>query len=131
MEKRKNNHIILGIIIASIGVFLLIANFGLMHIPFFDYLFSWKTLLILVGIFMLVYKKNLTAGILIIGLGVIFWLPSVFNQQIELGEVFLPSLFIILGIIALLKAGGMHKKRTSCGKSTEYEISDKATSNTK
>lgn len=118
MENKKNNrNILVGAIIAIIGGLLLLNNFGLIGFPLTHYLISWKTLLIVIGLFMMASGKHLTGGIIVASLGVIFWLPSIFSHQIVLGQIFLPAMLVVLGVILLLKAGGLKNKDSF----TKYE----------
>jgi len=120
-NKRNNRNIILGTIIALVGGLLLISNFGLIGFPVTYYLFSWKTLLIVIGISMMTFRKHLTGGIFLTGLGVIFWLPALFNYQFALNQVFLPALLVVIGVILLLKASGLYKPVARHNKYTHYE----------
>lgn len=111
MENKNNRNIILGTIIAVVGGLLLVNNFGLIEFPLTHYLFSWKTLLIIIGLSMMANRKHLTGGILLTSLGVIFWLPAIFNYQFALNQIFWPSILVVIGIVLLLKASGLHNRR--------------------
>ena len=110
MERNKNfGKIILGIAVILVGGVLLMDNLELTYLPLKQYIFSWKTLLIVIGLAMLASRKNLAGGIILISLGVVFWLPAIFNYQIALNQILWPSLLIAVGIIFLLKSGRRNK----------------------
>lgn len=112
MENNNNRNIVVGSIIVILGSLLLLNNFGFLDFQIRSYIFSWKTLLIVIGLFMLTSKKNLTGGVILISLGVIFWLPVLLGHQIVLGQIFLPAILMVIGILLLLKAGGLVSKKT-------------------
>lgn len=101
--KNTNGRIIAGILVLVIGIALLFNNFDFIQFPIKHYIFSWKTLLIGIGIVIIATKKNYTSGALLIGLGTIFWMPEIFNFQFSLQQIFWPALLIVFGIVLLLK----------------------------
>jgi len=104
MENRsKRRNAILGAIILAIGAFLLLDNFNLLDFPVKQYIFSWKTLMIVIGLALLVSRKNSTGGIILVSLGTIFWLPEIFNHQIAIDQIILPAVLIVFGVILLTK----------------------------
>lgn len=112
MKNTKNNrNAILGIVILLIGAILLLDNFNVLNFPVKQYIFSWKTLLIVIGVSLLVSNKNNTGGIILVSLGTIFWIPTIFNHQIALNQVFLPAVLIVFGVIMLTKVRNMDRKR--------------------
>lgn len=121
MENKNNRNIIVGSIVVILGSLLLLNNFGFLDFQIKYYLFSWKTLLIVIGLFMLTSRKNLTGGIILISLGVIFWLPALLGHQIVLGQIFLPAILMVIGIIFLLKAGGLDRNKAKKETFVEYE----------
>jgi predicted membrane protein len=100
-NRSKNRNALLGIIILAIGTFLLLDNFNLLDFPVKQYIFSWKTLLIVIGLALLASRKNSTGGIILVSLGTIFWIPEIFNHQIALNQIFLPAVLIVFGVIML------------------------------
>lgn len=113
MEKDKSTDrkLIIGIILMLLGALLMLDTFDITHAPIKYYLFSWKTLLILIGIVILATKERATAGYVLIGLGVIFWLPSLVNYSVSLGQVFWPAILIGIGIILITRRNRISKNR--------------------
>lgn len=101
--KNTNGRIIAGIIVLIVGIALLINNFDFIQFPIKHYIFSWKTLLIGIGIVIIARKKNYISGAFLIGLGTIFWMPEIFNFQFSLQQIFWPALLIVFGVVLLLK----------------------------
>ncbi len=109
--KNINGRTIAGIIILLIGAVLLLDNLDWIQVPVRHYLISWKTLLIGIGILLMATKENYTTGIFMIGLGLILWLPEIFDHQFTLREIFWPALLIVFGILLLVKAAIPHKNK--------------------
>ena len=103
MENIKNHkNTILGILAVIVGGLLLMDNLQVIEFPVSRYIFSWKTLLIAFGVFLLVVKQKLTGGIILISLGVTFWLPVIFSYQFSLNQIFLPAMLITAGSLVIL-----------------------------
>jgi len=121
MENRKHyNGLVAGLVIALIGTLLLLRNVGLLDYSVTHYIISWKTLLIFLGL-VFVSTGRYTRGLVVGGLGVIFWLPEIFQHQFTLHQVLMPSILVIIGIVLLMKAGGVHKPKDLEGEYVPYE----------
>jgi len=103
---------------------VLLNYFDMFGSPIEYYLLSWKTLLIVFGLALMLIRKHLAGGIILTSLGVIFWLPALFNNQFQLGEVILPALLIVLGVLLLLRAGANKKNKKRSVKIRQYEELD-------
>lgn len=125
MENNKNTkRAILGIIVLVLGTLLLMDNFNIIDFPIRHYILSWKTLLIVIGIAMLASGKKNTGGIVLIGLGVVFWLPAIFEYQITIKQIFWPSVLIIIGFVLLAKVRGLNGKPAGDAKLAAGEVSE-------
>jgi len=108
MENRKsppksNGHLIAGVVVLTVGLVFLLKNFHILSPEIHYYLFSWKTLLIGIGILNLTLARNHVAGIILIAIGTFFWLPDWFDLSIRAGQLFWPVVIIIIGLVLLLK----------------------------
>lgn len=113
MENRKspqksNGHLIGGAVVLSVGLFFLLKNFNVLSPEVNYYIFSWKTLLIGIGILNLTLARNHVAGIILIAIGTFFWLPDWFDLSIRASQLFWPIVIIIVGLVLLLKKPGIH-----------------------
>ena len=104
--QKNNNHLIGGIVVLTIGVLFLLRNFDFLTPEVRYYIFSWKTLLIGIGILNLALARNHVAGIILIAIGTFFWLPDIFNLTLRAGQLFWPVVIIIIGLVLLLKKPG-------------------------
>ncbi len=102
--RHYNSHdgkLITGALLIVIGALILLGNFDFLDFNVSYYIFSWKSLLIFLGIVFLGTKTNKTPGYILIGIGVFFWLPSFFDYNIRLHDVFWPLLLIGLGLLLI------------------------------
>jgi predicted membrane protein len=123
-NKSTDRKLIIGIILMLAGGLLLFDTFDITHFPIRYYIFSWKTLLIGIGIVILATKEKPTAGYILIGLGVIFWLPSIVNYSISLSQIFWPAVLIGIGILIITRRGRQNKyhrvKNVAGGNTSDY-----------
>jgi len=112
-NKSKDKKLVIGIILMLAGGLLLLDTFNITELPIRHYIFSWKTLLIGIGVVLLATKEKATAGYVLIGLGIFFWLPSLLNYSIALSQIALPSILIGVGVLVITRRGGHNRSRTS------------------
>ena len=112
MENKNKRNLVIVIVSVLLVSLVLLNNFNILGSAIEYYLLSWKTLLIVIGLALMLIPKHLAGGIILTSLGVIFWLPALFNNQFQLGEVFLPVLLIVLGLLLLLLRTRRKKKYT-------------------
>ena len=125
MENSKNiKRAILGLIVVVVGILFLMDNFNILDFPVRHYILSWKTLLIVIGIAMLASGKKNAGGIVLIGLGIIFWLPSIFEYQFTIKQIFWPSVLIIIGFVMLSKVRNLNDKPAEEAKLSGEDISE-------
>ena len=103
---KTNNHLIGGIVVLTIGLLFLLRNFDFLTPEIRYYIFSWKTLLIGIGILNLTLSRNKVAGFILIAIGTFFWLPNIFDLSVRAGQLFWPVVIIIVGLMLLFKRPG-------------------------
>ncbi len=118
-NKSTDKKLIIGIILMLAGSLLLLETFEVTNFPIRNYIFNWKTLLIGIGAVIIATKERAVSGYVLIGLGIIFWLPSFINYSISLGQVFLPALLIAIGVIIITRRGEKMKRNTYHTKESE------------
>ena len=78
-KARRNNHLVGGIVVLATGVLLLSRNLHIISPELSHYIFSWKTLLIGIGLINLIFTDNKIGGVILISIGSFFWMPEIFN----------------------------------------------------
>ncbi|MAE07348.1 MAG: hypothetical protein CL661_01150 [Bacteroidetes bacterium] len=124
-NKSTDRKLIIAIILIVAGGLLLLDTFNLSDLPIRYYIFSWKTLLIGIGVVLLATRDRSIPGYILIGFGIIFWLPSLVNYSISLSQVFWPAILIGIGVIVLTKRGrGWPKDQNKVGPGKDKSSND-------
>lgn len=101
-----------GIILVMLGIYFLLNNFDLIPYNLNHYIFNWKGILIVIGIYQLSSRPNKQAGYILIGIGSLFILSTIYRDMfghfLELRDVFWPVALIIVGLIILSKKKSFH-----------------------
>lgn len=94
-----NRKSIFGIVLIILGVYFLLDNFDVIdfHLPW--YFFTWQMLLIALGFFNLL-TGNRKAALILVSIGVFFFLPEFFNFDIR---DYWPLLLIFIGVSFFLR----------------------------
>lgn len=83
-----------------VGMILLGKNFGIVDPEWVQVICSWQMLLVVIGMAIL-FKRQYTAGAILIGIGILFLVPLFVDRQLW-GNVW-PVVFILIGVILLFK----------------------------
>jgi predicted membrane protein len=107
MEEQKSldKRNITGLILIVFGGLLLLNTFDIVGFSISQYIFSWKTLLIAIGLVIIHRRENNKIGFLLIGVGTAFWILDFAGLYISFGKVFLPLLLITIGIVIITRRG--------------------------
>ncbi|MBZ0242824.1 MAG: cell wall-active antibiotics response protein [Bacteroidales bacterium] len=92
-----------GILLIVAGGFLLLDQLDLLSFNLRYYLISWKTLLIGIGIITVSNRTNRTTGFILIGLGLLFWLPELLDYRVRFSTIFWPAILIGVGLVILTR----------------------------
>lgn len=95
----------LGIVLITIGLIWLLHNFDIIGERFFDLFFSWQTLLIVIGGYLLSIRRWIGGGI-VLATGVVFLLTDFFGVCIPVNKIILPIIFMVAGLAVIL---GKHR----------------------
>ena len=115
--KKRNPYrsYIAGAFIIIIGALLLLNNLHLLPFELPAYVFTWKMLLIIMGVYLLANLRIIGAAILI-GLGLYFLLPDICGTEAASLKALWPGLLIVAGLGILLKGFNRHR----CEKKNSY-----------
>ena len=116
---KPDSRIIVGFIFILIGAYLLFYNLDLLPFDLPPYLFSWKTLLITLGLLIVATRENKGGGVTLIVVGGVFLTADVLD--VTLGELirevwmFWPVVFIIIGLALILRRSREKKTENAEG----------------
>jgi len=107
MEDRKSldRRNITGLILIVFGGLLLLNTFDIVGFSISYYIFSWKTLLIAIGLVIMHRRENNKIGFMLIGVGAAFWILDFAGLYVSFGKVFLPMILITIGIVIITRRG--------------------------
>ncbi|HSZ26182.1 MAG TPA: DUF5668 domain-containing protein [Cytophagaceae bacterium] len=91
-----------GLLFIIAGLLLLLQNFGLLPFVLPAYFFTWKMLLVVIGLFLL-SSRNWTAALILIATGLYFLLPDAFGIHNVTFTQLWPVALIFLGIQIMKK----------------------------
>lgn len=109
-KSSSSSRICAGLVILAIGMVFLLRNFGV-FIP--DWIFSWPTLLVVVG-FLIGFKRNFNGGgwLVMVLVGGYFILRDI--EGVSFSRYYFATAFIIFGLYLILKPKSTHCKDYVC-----------------
>lgn len=96
-------NLFLGALLIAIGIIWLLNNYGYIADHAFRMIFSWRTLLIAIGLLLITERKN-TAGVIVASVGMLALVAELVNfyaPEFMVGKVIFPLMFIIVGVMLL------------------------------
>ncbi len=110
MENNPNIHnnaqrgkMVMGGLLIFAGTLLMLSNLDIFDMNLAGYIFSWKSILIYIGVFLLATRPNTKAAYILIGIGTFFWLPDIFGYSVRFRDIFWPMIFMGLGFLLILR----------------------------
>jgi predicted membrane protein len=114
-------HLLLGIVLMFLGLFLIADLADIIPWRLRDFLFTWQALLIFIGLIFLSNRDNKGTGIILIVIGSFFLLPKVMHVPGYWHSLFWPAMLILLGLVVIFSSRrhhdgayfGGHRKQSS------------------
>ena len=114
-------HLLLGIVLMFLGLFLIADLADIVPWRMRDFLFTWQALLIILGLVFISNKENKGTGMILIVVGSFFLLPRIIDVPQYWRSLFWPSLLIIMGLVVIFGSRrhgggsyfGGHKRKSS------------------
>lgn len=100
-KKSGRAHLLLGIVLMFLGLFLIADLADIVPWRMRDFLFTWQALLIFLGLVFLSNKDNKGTGLILIAIGSFFLLPRFFDLPYYWRSLFWPSMLILLGLVVI------------------------------
>ncbi len=101
----------LGFILIFLGLAFLADQMGLFSHSLRNILFTWQSLLILLGVIFVSTKEKRATGYILMLIGVVFIIPEIFNVPYELRKLFWPMILILVGFVFIF-GGHFHRNFT-------------------
>ncbi len=106
MKSKFMKKLVFGLMVITFGLLLLARNLNLLSDEFREVVFSWPMLLIAIGTINLFGNDSWLPGVVIIAVGSFFLLPRIFYIPFDFGDIFWPSIFILVGVLMIVKNFG-------------------------
>jgi len=100
-KKSGRAHLLLGIVLMFLGLFLIADLADIVPWRMRDFLFTWQALLIFLGLIFLSNKENKGTGVVLIVVGSFFLLPRVMDVPHYWRSLFWPAMLIIGGLVVI------------------------------
>ncbi len=99
MKSTTNNmwRNIIGALLILVGGILLLENLQIVNFNLPPYIFSWQMILIIIGFVIIINSNDKTGGFIIMGIGIFFLLPKIFNYAFTVWQLW-PLIIILIGI---------------------------------
>jgi len=110
-RSKTNSRIVFGFILVIIGALFLLDNLNYLYFDIPHVIFSFPTILIIIGILILVNSERKGVGAVFVIIGVLWLLPRIFPWISINGGVIFSILVIALGIYILTKKRGSYGRR--------------------
>jgi len=102
---------LIGIVFLLIGLALILRSFDVMDSEVMDFLFSWPTLLVVLGILFLSSHRQSNTGWILLIIGGLFLIKRITDVSVFDHDIFWPVLFIAIGVLILFKSLGKINKQ--------------------
>jgi predicted membrane protein len=103
-KRRSRKKVAFGFSLVGAGVLLILGRMGFIPGEYMEYIFSWQSLLIVLGLIGLLGERNsLVFSLLLIITGGFFLATDIFTISVEAQKLFWPVLLVIAGLLIILK----------------------------
>jgi predicted membrane protein len=125
MEKTIEKRILLGVVLLMAGIALMLRYFDLMPFTLPFYLFSWKTLLVVLGLVFIITEKNKSTGFILFAIGSVFLVADAMNMSFrQVIQFVIPLTLIIAGIAILLRKQSFTRREINTGAELNETLND-------
>jgi predicted membrane protein len=101
----KTRGVVFGLLLLAAGTTLILGNTGVIDKSLFDYIFSWQSLLIGFGIFILSggIRDHWFGSLIMITVGSLFLLDEIYQFKTGVANMIWPAILIIIGIAVIVR----------------------------
>src|SRR6478752_5667949 len=100
-----------GILLVLIGSVLLLKNLNLLPAEIPAYVFTWKMLLVVIGMYCLIFRGKWFSGLLFTGIGAYFLVPEILGIPLLDAVMLWPGIIIFCGLFVLFARPSKKKKK--------------------
>jgi predicted membrane protein len=120
MKTNVEKRILLGILLLIAGVALMLRFFDMIPFNLPAYVFSWKSVLVLLGIVFIISEKNKTTGLILFTIGSVFMLAEIMNRNFwEVVQFVIPLALIVAGLAILMRKQSFQRREINTPEGAE------------
>lgn len=108
IPKTNNGRIVIGLVLITLAGLIFADNFDFMPWNWEHYVFTWQTLLIVIGLISLAKNESRTTGIILIAVGGFFLAARFLDFPFGIRHLFWPTILAVIGILLLVKHKNHH-----------------------
>jgi predicted membrane protein len=102
-NRSSRGRLIIGLVLLLVGLGLIANQLDLIPYNLHRIIFTWQSLLILIGIIMVTGRENKFTGYILIGIGGFFLIPYFIDVPSDYRNLFWPIFLVILGLIIIFR----------------------------
>jgi predicted membrane protein len=123
-QNSSQSRVIIGSIIVIAGVMLLLRNLNVFpQFYYFNSIFSWKMLLVIIGLILFFNSSNKTPGIVLMAVGGFLLIPNILGMPyFNMWRLGLPLLLMAAGILILTRKSSGPKKFSTDTDTGNYDM---------
>lgn len=106
----NSTRIIIGVLLICLAGLILADNFDFYPVPWHHYIFTWQTLLIVLGLIFVTKHDSKVTGLVLIAIGAFFLFARYYDFPIPLRKMFWPVLLLFVGLSLLFSNKRRHWK---------------------
>jgi predicted membrane protein len=106
----NNTRIIVGLVFITLGAFLFADKFDIIPFNWNEYIFTWQSLLIGIGLISLAKNDSRATGLVLIAIGGFFLTAKILGFHYPIRHFFWPTVFVGLGLILIFQRRAHHPK---------------------
>lgn len=118
-RQSKINVIVIAIIFIAVGCISIARNTGYISAELYSILISWQMLLVIMGL-LSVLQRHSMAGLIMMCVGVFVLIPKFSTEGQEWIETYWPLIFVLAGIMILIKMVSSRRWNNRQGHSNEF-----------
>ena len=109
-SRTNNTRLVVGLVFITLGAFLFADRFDIIPFNWNQYIFTWQSLLIGIGLISLVKNESRATGLILIAIGGFFLTAKIFGYHYPIRYFFWPTVFVAVGLIMIFQRKSCHPK---------------------
>jgi hypothetical protein len=108
MVRTNNKQVGIGLVLIALAGLLFADNFDILPWGWEHYVFTWQSLLIVIGLISLAKNESRTTGIILISVGGFFLAAKFLEFSYTIHHLLWPTLLTIVGILMIVRHKNQH-----------------------